>query len=477
MLKVWAEEIGLLNRAVGKLESEIHNSLKYNKALICDPEITKYRKQWETLEFEDKKFADSKWKKYQELRKNIDRFKNKFSGKNKLNVEEAQTFASLLERQLTDAKEEATYQVQNFKRELRASEKEAVPLIQKIEQLQKDAEANVTKLKIKEFEKEEKKEKDEEASEQGVIKTKVAEIDNELQTLGGRNLGWLKEDHDDFISLFNKHGRSIRSVDFLQALARNFPLFKDKDIALHIQKLEQSMALENEKKTLMERYKDIQRQLGQEQLISFQKKEAENEEMINRDKNKKFKEHNQQVKKKISEWEVKKEQIYKEKAIEENRIKEKLKKAELERKKKIEEDKIKKHAEILKFREKRQLQAQLKDEESRKKKEAAKKIFSMQDLDRIRQKEVDFVSKRELLIEKKLNPIRQKQDRLQQFHKKVQTKFKAVETRVDQPTTSVAKKQTNKFNPTKDSSKFGNNFAGEIIRTEGRRLVAWRQDN
>ena len=170
MLKVWAEEIGLLNRAVGKLESEIHNSLKYNKALICDPEITKYRKQWETLEFEDKKFADSKWKKYQELRKNIDRFKNKFSGKNKLNVEEAQTFASLLERQLTDAKEEATYQVQNFKRELRASEKEAVPLIQKIEQLQKDAEANVTKLKIKEFEKEEKKEKDEEASEQKVNK-------------------------------------------------------------------------------------------------------------------------------------------------------------------------------------------------------------------------------------------------------------------------------------------------------------------
>ncbi len=43
-------------------------------------------------------------------------------------------------------------------------------------------------------------------------------------------------------------------------------------------------------------------------------------------------------------------------------------------------------------------------------------------------------------------------------------------------TTSIMKKKREKFDYNRDTKKYGNNFAGVLIRTTGRKIVDWRRN-
>ena len=234
--------------------------------------------------------------------------------------------------------------------------------------------------------------------------------------------------------------------------------------------------LEKQKKDLLEKYKNLQKKKGERQLISFKKKEVENTLSENQQRNINFQHHSKIVKEKLEAWEIEKKKMEMEKKQKE------LLKLRLDKEKQEEErkrlllEKMNKQAEIQKFREKKEIEELLKIEHEKKKKLESKKALSLQDLDRIKRKEEELTNKKIELIDKKRQNSKLKEERLNLFFNKIDEKYKHVENKFDQYTSSIAKKQTNKFNPSKDVVKDGGNFGGVLIRTEGRRLVAWRQN-
>ena len=456
------------------MEKEIKDLLSHSKGICYEHCVSKFKKECEEIDYESKKIKYSKYSKVNEIIKNVELFKKKFGDRSKIVVEEAQRFVSNLENQMTSCKEETIYDVQTIKKKIIQLENELKPIS---EQITRNQDKNKKNIKSKNEEKKEDNETDN-AEDNNLIKIKsiIGEIDNELNQLGNRNLGWIKEDHDDFVKIFIKSGKETRNELFRTNLSKNFPLFSEDELNVHIEKFERMNFLEKQKKDLLEKYKNLQKKKGESQLISFKKKDVENTLSENQQRNINFQHHSKIVKEKLEAWEIEKKKMEMETKQKE------LLKLRLDKEKQEEErkrlllEKMNKQAEIQKFREKKEIEELLKIEHEKKKKLESKKALSLQDLDRIKRKEEELTNKKIELIDKKRQNSKLKEERLNLFFNKIDEKYKHVENKFDQYTSSIAKKQTNKFNPSKDVVKDGGNFGGVLIRTEGRRLVAWRQN-
>lgn len=318
--------------------------------------------------------------------------------------------------------------------------------------------------------------KNEEIDSLEAIRLQIAAIDEQIEKNGGRDCGWLKIDHEDFVKIFVKKGKNPKSKAFKESLYKNFPLFSVESINSHIEKFILNEQLNFEKKELLSRFKRFQHQKANVELEKFYEFEQnENQNKENKHLNAILIKEREKRTKELDNWRSEKEKQEKELLI--NKRKEEQKKREIFELTKIKEDVEKKEKlELLqKYKEQKHLRRLMSAEQRNYEKRMKIVPLKTEDLIRIKEKEEQILKKKEELIAKKEKQKIEKQERLDKFFNKIDQKFDYVENNVTHITVAHIQKQSKKFDFNKDKGKFGDNFGGSLIRTEGRKIVEWRQ--
>ena len=307
------------------------------------------------------------------------------------------------------------------------------------------------------------------------IKIQINAINDQIDKNGGRDCGWMKIDHEDFIKIFVKKGKNPKAKAFKDCLYKNFPLFSVESINSHVEKFTLNEQLNSEKKELLLRYKQFQQKNAKEELVNFH--EIEQRENLNNENQKLqviLNKEKEERLKNLKDWKIQKEKQERETlAI---KKKEEQKKKEIFELTKVNEDIEKKDKleMIQKFREQKELKRLMSAEQNRYEHKMKLKMLNVEDFMRIKEKEELLLKKKkELIIRKKL-PELEKKERLENFFNKIEQKFDYVENDLTHQTVAHVTKANRKFDFNKDKAKFGDNFAGNLVRTEGRKLVEWR---
>lgn len=57
------------------------------------------------------------------------------------------------------------------------------------------------------------------------IKDKMNILSDHMINLGSRNIGWIKEDHEDFLKIRSKYKNVMTSVEFLEDCGKTIPVY------------------------------------------------------------------------------------------------------------------------------------------------------------------------------------------------------------------------------------------------------------
>lgn len=308
------------------------------------------------------------------------------------------------------------------------------------------------------------------------IKIQIDSIDSEIEKNGGRDCGWMKVDHDDFMKLFVKKGRNPRSKAFREALLKSFPLFSPEAINSHVERFVANEELMAEKKALVARYKRFQQEHAKVELESMkqvQTDDVQNKELIRQQAL--IAREREERAKQLADWRLAKEKEEKEVAVQKRREEARLKEV-FELTKAREETQRKEKQELIqRYKESRELKRMMSAEQKMHEERLRRAAIGPDDINRIKMKEEQLVRRREELKARKVQPVIERQERLGQFFERAESRFDYLENNVTNTTVAQLKKQTRKFDFERDDPKFGDNFAGNLVRIEGRKLAEWRQ--
>lgn len=297
------------------------------------------------------------------------------------------------------------------------------------------------------------------------LKSTISRLDQEWNKNGGRDCGWHRAEQDDFLKLLSRCHNNPDSAKFRKELPRAFPLYASDELEEHIRRHKSNKEIGVLKKRLLKAYKElslkmVEKEVGDVKVEEPVKNPVKLPNLVERN----------QMKRKIIEWK-------REKELEEF-IKQEKEKDNQKQVKEAEKAKLRHHSEQLKkIRKEKEFKRQ-RDELIRKKEEELRKlqrpVFSPDTLKRIKMKEKTLLRRRSEALKRKHEEKTNKELMQQKIVEKQKSKFAFVKNRFDHQTTSVIKKQVEKFDARKMQGKYGHNFAGVIVRTTGRRLANWR---
>jgi hypothetical protein len=460
-------------------------------------EVNQIRKDLDVQRLDFAKTERNTYKQAMDIKKEIGIFKAKMSSDVLIrkNVNEVEKMVHGIEKKIHAAKQERTDETKNLNTQIRDIDKELAILCGDIN----DYEEEQTKMKANAPEKQAAKDKKKggksesgendpvsENEESGAkyfdkmmskIKSKIEDIETAIEKKGGRYCGWIKEDHDDFLKILLKNGKNLKSAAFKTALHRNFPLFSEDELNHHIDLYSAQLDLTENKRKLVDKYKLLQKRTAENEITHLKNdKQNENKNLenlkIQQQKDKELKKRKEQLEK----WQKIREKEAEEVKKREQQEKEKHELSMEERKQRDLREKIAKQEALKKYKEKKEMELKLQEEKQKLKERLSKPILYVDDIVRIKQKEDQLVRRKSELKQRKTLVVEEKSKRLNEFFSKFDQKFQYVQSNLLHQTTAVVKKQTKKFNPEKDAPVFGNNYAGVLVRTEGRRLVQWRQN-
>ena len=305
------------------------------------------------------------------------------------------------------------------------------------------------------------------------IKTDIINVIIEKK-LGGNNQGWEPKEHEEFLKLKNSYNNKINTYEFLTSLSTTIPYIPVSELKNHINLYEKYIKINEIKKLLLNKYKEIKKKKEEEEKLKRikklneekkireeQKKEAKNKYKIQQERRQKVMEWKQNKEKELMEkqqilFEEKKIQRQKEKEIyyinkiknqyileDYHRRKEKEKE---EKERLIEEEKLKLAQNINKF-----------------------------DIDRIKDKE-------DALLQKKLDAKQVKQSnkmsqeiKYQNYKIKEKQKLKYVPSKLKESTTQSKNRKREKFDPNKEQKKDACTMANNVLGRTTRAIPSWRQ--
>ena len=289
------------------------------------------------------------------------------------------------------------------------------------------------------------------------------------KNLGGNNLFWQQKEHEEFLKLRIAFHNKINNYEFLTSLSNTIPYIPINEHKNHIRLFEKFTYLNEIKKDLVKKYKEIKNLIDEENKKNMLDKLQQERENFKKKNNINSDIQNQQNKKKlIEEWKEKKrlENIsnLKKQEEEEKYIKEKEKEIYLQNKEKnqilIEEYKRKKYEE--------------EQEKIMKEKilEMNKNEFNQIDFDRIKERE-------ELLLEKRKNAIREKsakilRNQINYSRFKINSKLNNIPSKLNEMTQGFKNKQRNKFNPKTDKGKDACTMANNVLGHTSKAMPLWR---
>ena len=291
--------------------------------------------------------------------------------------------------------------------------------------------------------------------------------------LGGNNQGWEQKEQDEFIKLKNSYNNKINTYEFLTSLSTIIPYIPVSELKNHINLYEKYIKINEVKKLLLNKYKEIRKKKEEEEkekkikklneekkLRQEQKKDAKNKIKMQQERRQKILEWKQNKEKELIEkqqilFEEKKIQKQKEKEIYYiNKIKtqyilddyHKKKEQEKEKQRLIEEEKIKSAQNINKF-----------------------------DIDRIKDKEDALLQKKLEAKQNKASVKMNQEIKYQNYKIKEKEKLKYVPSKLKESTTQSKNRKREKFDANKEQKKDAYTMANNVLGRTARAIPAWRQ--
>ncbi|KAL4505879.1 hypothetical protein ABPG72_013640 [Tetrahymena utriculariae] len=319
------------------------------------------------------------------------------------------------------------------------------------------------------------------------LKLNIDKISQQMKNMGDQYLGWLKEDHQDFLRVKSKYKNEINNTKFVEECLNVIPVHDKEEIEEHIQLYIKYSALDQEKKDVLKRYKYIKDQKTQLEEDLKSKKVKIQEEVLIQRKLKKTKEQIMEErlkqKDKIMVWKYNK-LSYKDNIVQQE-LEEKRILQSLDKEKRIRDDKLKEERKMLikKYQEQKELERkkQREMEELQKEKEKVKKKVSLTEITRIKAKEEQMVRMKQIrVLEKKIQTKEESLDiqRIQSINKE---KYSYIENRLLEQTKAAERRITQKYENQGKIDRFGpsaDSFAGNPLGIGGRlKVPQWRSNN
>ena len=292
--------------------------------------------------------------------------------------------------------------------------------------------------------------------------------------LGGNNQGWEPKEHEEFLKLKNSYNNRINTYEFLTSLSTTIPYIPVSELKNHIYLYEKFVKINDIKKLLLNKYKEIKKKKEEEEknkkILKLKEERKNREEQKKEAKNKhKIQEERRQ---KVLEWKQNKEKemlakqqiLYEEKKIQRQKEKEiyyinkiknqyaledyhRRKQQEQEEKKKlIEEEKIKAAQNINKF-----------------------------DIDRIKDKEDALLQKKLDAKQVKASNKMSQEIKYQNYKMKEKEKLKYVPSKLKESTMQSKNRKREKFDPNKEQKKDACTMANNVLGRTTRAIPSWRQ--
>ena len=291
------------------------------------------------------------------------------------------------------------------------------------------------------------------------------------KNLGGNNLFWQQKEHEEFLKLRIAFHNKINNYEFLTSLSNTIPYIPINEHKNHIRLFEKYTYLNEIKKDLVKKYKEIKNLIDEENKKIMLEKIQQERENFKKKNNINSDIQNQQNKKKlIEEWKEKKrlENISNLKKQMEEEINQKEKEREI-----YLQNREKNQILIEQYRKKKYEEEQEKIEKE-KLLELNKNDFNQIDFDRIKERE-------EILLEKRKNAIRAKSTKnlrnetnYMRFKMRNNSKLNKVESKLNDLTQGFKNKQRHKFNPNVDKGKDACTMANNVLGHTSKAMPLWR---
>ena len=308
-----------------------------------------------------------------------------------------------------------------------------------------------------------------------IIRIKTDIINSIIEKkLGGNNQGWEPKEHEEFLKLKISHNNRINTYEFLTSLSNTIPYIPVSELKNHIHLYEKFIKINDIKKLLLQKYKEIKKQAEEEEKEKKIKKlkqdkidrELQKKEMANKHK---IQEERRQ---KVFEWKQNKEREFYEK-----------------RQKLMEEQKMQRQKERETYYMNKQKNQYIledyyrkKDEEEQKRKmieeeEKKKRGLSINkfDIERIRGKEDALLEKK--IVAKRIKSTKglNNEIKYQNYKMKEKEKMKYIPSKYKELTTQSKNRKREKFDPKKEKGRDACTMANNVLGKTSRAIPMWRQ--
>ena len=292
--------------------------------------------------------------------------------------------------------------------------------------------------------------------------------------LGGNNLGWEPKEHEEFIKLKNNYNNRINTYEFLTSLSTTIPYIPVSELKNHISLYEKYIKINDIKKLLLNKYKEIKKKKEEEEKENRIKKLSEEKKIREKQKKEakdKFK-IQEQRRQKVLEWKLNKEK----ELMEKRQIQFEEKKIQRQKEKEIYYiNKIKNQYILEDYHRKKE-----KEKEERERLIEEEKIKNAQninkfDIDRIKDKEDNLLQKK--LEAKQIKDANKKSQEIkyQNYKIKEKQKLKYIPSKLIESTTQSKNRKREKFDPNKEQKKDAYTMANNVLGRTTRAIPTWRQ--
>ena len=292
--------------------------------------------------------------------------------------------------------------------------------------------------------------------------------------LGGINQGWEPKEHEEFLKLKTSHNNRINTYEFLTSLSTMIPYIPVSELKNHIQLFEKYNKINDIKKLLLQKYKEIKRE--QEELEKEKKIQKLKQDKINRDLQKKEMENRHKIqeerRQKVYEWKQNKEKEFyekRQKLMEDQKI-------QRQKEKEIYYiNKIKNHYALEDYHKRKEEEEQkrkIMEEEEKKKRGLSINKF---DVERIKGKEDALLEKKIIAKRIKSSKGLNKEILYQNYKIREKEKLKYIPSKYNELTTQSKNRKRDKFDPKKEKGRDACTMANNVLGKTSRAIPLWRQ--
>jgi len=305
------------------------------------------------------------------------------------------------------------------------------------------------------------------------IKEDILQVDRQLATFGKGGMGWSDQDHKTFLKLRTKHNNNLDNPNFMSDCLQALPFYKEEDIEEHIERYKDYLDFEKKKKELVEKYKHM-KSIHSQMEAEAAKKLEEAKQLQEKKKKELIQEEKEKIKEDISKWKI--SRLTTKIGEKENDL------AEAMMRKKEREDKFNARKEeirrrVQEYKEAKEMEKLEQKHQQELEKTMKRKVFSKDDLLKIKEREDLLFKKNQEKIMKKKLEVLEKMNKNQKVLESTGSQYQHVESRLTEATVAMQTKQREKFDPRNGPGKLADNFAGALIRNTGRALVGWKHGN